>query len=371
MPVSSDIIVVGAGIVGCSIAYELTRRGASVQIVDDRPAGMGATQASAGMLAPFIELRENPRLAELTTRSLELFDTFVAEVREASGRPITYARSGTLDVAFRQERMAELGDACAALEGRGVSARLLDAANVHAEEPLLAADACGGLLINAHGHVAAGQLTAALAAACAGRGAAFADAGRVRRIAADGSGALVETTQGSIRGQRVVLAAGSWAGHIELQGVPERVPVRPVRGQLLQLRMPGPSPQRVLWSERCYVVPWPDGTVLVGATVEDAGFDERTTVAGIHDLFEAGCELIPQIWNASFVAARAGLRPGTPDQLPIIGLSSALPLVYACGHYRNGVLLAPLTAELVARLMLDGVEDPMLQLTSPRRFGGL
>jgi glycine oxidase len=369
---STDIVVVGAGIVGCSIAFELSRRGASVRVVDDRPAGMGATQASAGMLAPFIESRENPRLTELTSRSLDLFDTFVSRVREASGRPVGYERSGTLDVALRHEALTALGDAYAALEARGVRASLLDAATVRSEEPLLTGDVCGGLLIPAHGHVAAGQLTAALADACTRQGAAFVDGGRVRRIAAEGASALVETSRGPIRGRRVVLAAGTWSGQIDLDGIDQAVPVRPVRGQLLQLRLAGPSPRRVLWSERCYLVPWADGAMLVGATVEDAGFDERTTAAGVHDLLEAACELVPHARDASFVAARAGLRPATPDQLPIIGLSSVLPpLVYACGHYRNGVLLAPVTAELVAKLILDGVEDPMLQLTSPRRFGAL
>jgi glycine/D-amino acid oxidase-like deaminating enzyme len=120
------------------------------------------------------------------------------------------------------------------------------------------------------------------------------------------------------------------------------------------------------------VVPWPDGTVLVGATEEDAGFDERTTLAAVLDLIDAVCELLPQAWTASLMAAKVGLRPGTPDQVPIIGWSSAVPnLMYATGHYRNGILLAPLTAELVANAVLDGRIDPMLELTRPQRFGEL
>jgi glycine/D-amino acid oxidase-like deaminating enzyme len=128
----------------------------------------------------------------------------------------------------------------------------------------------------------------------------------------------------------------------------------------------------VVWGERCYVVPWPDGTVLVGATVEDAGFDERTTVAGINDLLEAACELLPHAWTASFSAARVGLRPGTPDELPIIGRSTRLPnVIYAAGHYRNGVLLSGLTAQLVAGLLLDESGDPLLEHTRPDRFGAV
>jgi glycine/D-amino acid oxidase-like deaminating enzyme len=128
----------------------------------------------------------------------------------------------------------------------------------------------------------------------------------------------------------------------------------------------------VTWGERCYLVPWDDGTLLVGATVEDVGFDERTTVAGVLDLMEAACELLPHAWTARFVAARAGLRPATPDDLPIIGFSAAVPnLMYACGHYRNGVLLAPLTAQFVADVLLENVVDPMMDLTKPQRFGNL
>jgi glycine/D-amino acid oxidase-like deaminating enzyme len=168
------------------------------------------------------------------------------------------------------------------------------------------------------------------------------------------------------------VAAGSWAGEIKIEGADQPLPVRPVRGQLLHLQWTGAQLRRVLWSERCYVVPWHDGTLLVGATEEDAGFEERTTLAGIQDLIDAVCELLPHAWTASFRAAKVGLRPGTPDQVPIIGWSSALPdLMYATGHYRNGILLAPLTAELVTNAVLDGRWDPMLELTRPQRFGGL
>lgn len=134
----------------------------------------------------------------------------------------------------------------------------------------------------------------------------------------------------------------------------------------------GPALGRVTWSERCYLVPWDDGEVLVGATAEDAGFDERATAAGVHDLLAAACELVPHGWTAGFVGARVGLRPATSDGLPIIGASGVLPnVIYATGHYRNGILLAPLTAALVADAMLDNRLDPLLARTSPRRFGDL
>ncbi|HEY7171565.1 MAG TPA: glycine oxidase ThiO [Vicinamibacterales bacterium] len=368
----SEIVVVGAGIIGCAVAYELARRGATVQIVDDRPAGSGATQAAAGVLAPYVEARHGGPLLELTVRGLDLFDDFVAGVTASGGAAVSYHRTGTLDAALDEASLAVYAETAATLGAKGVGARLLDASAARAAEPHLSAAAVGGLLIPCHGYVAATELTRALAAAARRHGARFVEHGRVRRIAASGSELCIEAERGSLRAQTAVVAAGSWASQIEIAGAGVRVPVKPIRGQLLQLAWRGPSLRRVVWGERCYVVPWPDGTVLVGATVEDAGFDERTTVAGVTDLLEAACELLPHAWTASFAAARVGLRPGTPDELPIIGRSTVLPGVfYATGHYRNGVLLSGLTARLVADALLERVDDPLLALTRPDRFGAV
>ena len=144
--------------------------------------------------------------------------------------------------------------------------------------------------------------------------------------------------------------------------------MKPIRGQLVRLKWNAPPITHVLWSDRCYIVPWLDGTVLVGATVEDVGFDEQTTAAGVRDLLDAACDLMPQAWGAAFIDARVGLRPATGDGLPIIGRSRQTPgLVYATGHYRNGILLAPLTAQLVGDLVIDGRSDPVLEFVSPSR----
>ena len=371
MAAASDIIVIGAGIVGCAVAYELARRGASVEIVDDRPAGMGATQASAGVLGPYVEARAEGALLDLTSRSLELFDEFVRSVSADSGIQIRYRRSGTVDVATDEDQLSCLLAVADLLARRGVPAELLDRRGVHDVEPHLATGVVGGLLIPTHGFVAALDLSRALVAAARRHGAQLIEHGRVVRICRDGSDLRVETDRGSLGASGVVVAAGSWAGQIEVEGA-TRVPVRPVRGQLLQLAWSGPPLRRVTWSERCYLVPWDDGTLLVGATVEEAGFDERTTVAGIRDLIEAATELAPQTQAASFQSARVGLRPASADLLPVVGSSVVLPnLMYATGHYRNGVLLAPLTAELVASVMLDAAHDPALELMRPDRFGRL
>ena len=370
MTASSDIVVVGAGIIGCAVACELARRGASVQIVDDRPAGMGATQASAGVLAPYIEAREGHPLLDLTVRSLDLYDAFIAELSADGSTAPRYRRTGTLEVALDADGLHRLEVAAASLPRKGVHARLLDAAGARSEQPHLSEAVVGGLLIPSHGYVAAADLTRALTAAARRHGAQLIEHGRVRRIVRAGTDLRVETDRGSLAGNGVVLAAGSWSSQIAIQGVEARLPVRPIRGQLLQLAWSGPPLGRVIWSEHCYLVPWDDGTLLVGATVEEAGFDERTTTAGIRDLIESAAEIVPHAWMAGFTAARAGLRPATPDEIPVIGPSTVVPnLVYATGHYRNGILLAPLTAQLVADVMLENKADPLLESTSPRRFG--
>src|SRR5262245_27562137 len=305
-----EIVVVGAGIVGCAIAHELTRRGASVVVVDDREPGMGATQASAGVLAPFIEARYEGPLLELTARSLTLFDDFIARLRSVSEiGSLTYQRPGTLDVALDADQVAALTTTQRHLDPRGVDARLLDAAAVRQCEPNLSTSAIGGLLIPIHGFVAAAELTRMLAAAARRHGATFVGDGRVVRISGDGARLSLQTASAptTLHADVAILAAGSWAGAVQIEGVMTAVPVRPVRGQLLHLHWPGPEPlRRPLWSERCYVVPWPDGTVLVGATVEDAGFEERTTLAGVQDLIDAVCELVPHAWTASLSGGNVG-----------------------------------------------------------------
>jgi glycine oxidase len=367
-----DVVVVGAGVIGCAVAYELARRGASVQLVDERGAGMGATHASAGMLAPYIEAASSGVLSRLTVRSLDLYDEFTSRLAADTGTAVTYRRTGTLQVAMDADAMLRLRNAAARLETQGVVLGLLDAQAIRAEEPRVSDGAVGGLVIPAHGFVAAGELTRALAAGARRHGAQVVEGSRVRRIVPGPQDVTVETDRGSLSGSAVVVAAGSWSPRIQIDGVAAQVPVKPIRGQLLRLAWRGPVLRRVTWSDRCYLVPWDDGTLLVGATVEDAGFDERTTVAGVRDLLEAATEVAPPAWTSGFLDARAGLRPATPDELPVIGRSQVFDnVMYATGHYRNGVLLAPLTAQLVADAMLDNRVDPLLAAVGPDRFGEL
>ncbi len=164
----------------------------------------------------------------------------------------------------------------------------------------------------------------------------------------------------------MVIAAGAWGNAIEGVRTP---PLRPVRGQLLHLGWRGHPLSTIIWGPDCYIVPRTDGTLLVGATVEEVGFDERTTAAGVRDLLDAACELLPDGKSATFLEARAGLRPATPDELPVLGSDPDTPgIIHASGHYRNGVLLAPITARVIANWVVEGKRDPVLEGFGPGRF---
>jgi glycine oxidase len=364
-----DVAVVGAGVIGQAIAYELVTRGTSVTILDARGAGLGSTQAAAGMLVPYIE-GVGHALLPLGAKSLGMYDQFVERLTRDTGIGVGYARTGSLHVATEDESVDELKHVAAAVSAAGAKCRLLDANETRDAEPHLTPEVKGGLLIPEHGFVGAIELSGALAAGAINRGARVLAPARVRRISPSGNGIELELDGGDrITAQQVVVAAGCWTGHIEIEGLPP-LPIRPVRGQLLQLAWPGDPLKRIAWGPNCYIVPSAPHSVLVGATVEDAGFNERTTVAGIRDLLDAASDLVPEIWQAGFTAARVGLRPATPDQMPVIGRSSKVPgVVFATGHFRNGILLAPFTAKAVADLVLENREDPLLAAASPRRFG--
>ena len=364
----SSVIVAGAGIIGVSIADALARRGADVTVLDMRSAGRGASRASAGILAPYIEAHEHTPLLTLGTRSLSLFDEFVRGVSERTGRAVEYARSGTLEVALDEGDASRLRESKSWLDRMGVACEWLDPARLVSEEPAVSHSAAGGLFIGHHGFVGVASLVGALAQSARLAGAVFESSVEVMTVEPGADGVDVRAGDRRYRGDHVVLAAGSWSKAVRVRGVPA-LPVRPVRGQLLQLAWRDtPRPARIVWGPRCYTVPWSDGALLVGATVEDAGFDESTTAEGVHELTDAVAELLPGARHAAFVEARAGLRPALPDGLPAIGPLTAAPRVtVATGHYRNGILLAPLTAALVAAQILDGTSDPALSLTDPNR----
>ena len=363
------VLVAGAGMIGVSIADALARRGARVTVLEMRAPGEGASRASAGLLAPYTEAEAGAPLLALGTRSLSLFDAFVARAADGSGRTVEYARTGTLEVALDDDERAALQRAAGWLASESVDHEWLDERALQSFEPAVSRAARGALFVPAHGFVGVRSLVHALAHSARFHGAAFEAPVELVDVSIAPDGVTARAGDREYEADYFVLAAGSWSSRIRIRGL-SAVPVRPVRGQLLHLRWRGHRmPARVVWSSGCYTVPWSDGSLLVGATVEDAGFDESTTTAGVESLARAVSALLPAAAKASVEEARAGLRPATPDGLPMIGALPGLPnLIFATGHYRNGILLAPLTAQMVERLMLDGGADAMMGAVAPGRF---
>lgn len=362
-----NVTVVGAGIVGCAVAYELVSRGARVRILDPRGTGQGATRASAGVLAPYIEGHAQA-LLRLTTCSLAQYDQFIDRLRADAHRDVEYRRIGTLQVALGADEAEQLADAARTLASTDVNHHLLSHHEVRRLEPALTAAVTAALLIPQHAYVGVATMMAALEEALSAHRVSV-ETVSVQRIHGAVSSVRIATSADVYDTDAVILAAGSWSGAIDMSPA-IAPPVKPVRGQLVHLRFSEAPVAHIIWGPRGYLVPWRDGSVLVGATTEDVGFDENATAAGVQLLLDRARELIPAAESSSFEAVRVGLRPATADELPVIGASSRMRGVYyATGHYRNGVLLAPLTASMVADLVLEGRERPELALVRPDRLG--
>jgi glycine oxidase len=362
----SEVLVIGGGIIGCGIARALSTLGHQVTLVDARGIGRGASRASAGMLAPYTEGQHDRALQALGIRSLELYNGLLAELA-AEGELVEYTRNGSIEIALDDDDLARIDAMAAALSTDGVAFERLGAGALATLEPGVTPASLGGLRIASHGAVDVPALVQALWRSAASRGATHV-AASVTAIASASGGVQVDTTAGRLTVPNAVLSAGCWAGQITPAAA--TLPVGPVRGQLLVLRLGHQILRHAIWGPRCYLVPWHDGTVLVGATVEDAGFDEHATAQGVASLLNAATELLPALAGASFEEVRVGLRPGTPDDRPIVGPSSQIDgLVYATGHYRNGALLAPLTANAVACLIEGRPLDRVWEPCSPVRYG--
>ena len=343
------ITVIGAGVIGAACAEALAADGHAVHMLDMRGPGRGASQASAGVLAPFIEGHHGDPLLDWCIESLALYDAFIARVREGSGRAVEYARTGTIEVALTESHEAQLKAAAAVARAHGVTAEWLDAAAAHALDPAISANTRGALHIPTHGFVHVPQLVQALVQSATLRGAIVEHPTEVNRVEPSKSRVDVVIDGVARACDAVVIAAGSWSSRVRIAGLPP-IEVKPIRGQLLHLAWPDaqPFPHQSIWAERCYTVPWSDRTLLVGATVEDVGFDERTTVAGVHDLMTAVGEILPGAWQASLKEVRVGLRPAPSGTTPYVGpAANSTRVILATGHFRNGVMLAPLTAEKV------------------------
>jgi glycine oxidase len=378
--VTPDVIVVGAGAIGLASAWRLAQRGAAVTVVDPNPGG-GASGVAAGMLAPITEARMGEEaLLRLNLGSWSLWPDFGAEVERAAGAGIGYRADGTLVVALDADDRIALDELASRHRAMGLDVTPLRGREARRLEPGLAPGVRAGFLAAGERSVDPPALVEALRRAALAAGVGFV-AAAVERIATAPSGGRVagvvlagEASPRHVDAATVVLAAGCRSAGIA--GLPEaaRPPVRPVKGEILTLRQP-PGPPLVTHTIRglvhgftVYLVPRADGRLIVGATVQERGWDTRVTAGGAYELMRDALALVPGLDDAELVVVRAGLRPGTPDDLPLIGRSATEGLVVATGHYRNGILLTPITAEAVAAAVAGDPLPPEVGACDPRRF---
>lgn len=357
---SYDAVIVGGGVIGLCCAWRAAQRGARVAVVERSQPPAGATRVAAGMLAPVGELAfGEPELLKLTLAASQLYPDFVAELEGASGIATGYCRDGALHVALDRDEAAELRRVHELQRSLSLGAEWLPPRRCRELEPGLTPSFNGGVHAPDEASVDPRALTEALLAALGAEEKADLLTGtRVEAALRDGERiAGVRTDSGEeLRAATVVLAAGAWSGQAEWLPEAARPPVRPVKGQILELRSRDGSPpcQRIVASERVYLVPRPDGRLVVGATVEEQGFDTAVTAGGVHELLREAYRLLPDVAEMELVEVAAGLRPGTPDNLPLVGPSGVEGLLWATGHYRNGILLAPLSADTLIE-ELEGV----------------
>lgn len=354
------IAIVGGGLIGTGIAYELAKRGASVTVFDRVEPARAASWAGAGMLAPFSEEMPDPAMLELCCRSLAEYPAFVDELRLRTGLDARLLRYGTLHLALDKPGLRALEAQAAVFARNGGEVSLLDRDQTLGREAAVARAAVGSLFIANEAQVDNRRLGRALVAACTALGVRFertdelaleSDARRVRGL---------RSRHGFVPAAIVINAAGAWAGAID--GVPQaaRVAVFPVAGEMLAIAVPDTFARSLIWHRHTYLVPRDDGRLLVGATVVERGFDSRVTAAGLNALLGAALCAAPSLGGFAVVETWAGLRPGTPDGRPYLGATPVEGYFVAAGHYRNGILLTPITARAIADVVLTGRSDVSL-----------
>ena len=379
---AADVLIIGGGVIGLAVAWRAAQRGLRVVLADPAP-GRGASHAAAGMLTPVAEAAYAEReLFELGLASLRRYPDFAAELTDLTGRPTGFRPTGTLAVGYDADDMAMLREHALLRESFGAATQRLTGRECRQAEPMLGPAIAGGLLVSDDASIDPRLLTAALADAfCAAGGTLVRqNAARLREDAGRAAGA--ELADGTvISAGQVVLSAG-WAS-CALAGLPPGAvpPLRPVKGQILRLR-PAPAStvagasapelkrtvRGIVQGSSVYLVPRGDGEIVVGATQEELGADTTVTAGGVWQLLRDARALVPGITELELAEAVAGLRPGTPDNEPVLGASAMPGLILATGHFRSGVLLAPVTADLVAGLLDTGTIDSAAEPFRAERF---
>jgi len=367
------LIVIGGGVIGLSVAWRSAQHGLEVTVIDPAP-GSGASSTAAGMLAPVTELHfEGRELLTLDLESAARYPDFAAELTEATGIDIGFRRCGTVQAAWDAADLAALRQLHAFQVSLGLDAHMLTSRELREAEPALAAGLPGGLWAGGDHQVDNRRLHAALLEAVRRAGVTLVPHAATELIGDDERVTGVVTDDGTrFEADVTVLAAGTWSRRIG--GLPDELlpPVRPVKGQTLRLRAAAGLLRHVVRGavkgHPVYVVPRDDGTLVVGASSEEAGFDLRPRAGAVYELLRDAATLVPELTEAEFVEVSTSLRPGSPDNAPLIGPGGRGGLIVATGHYRNGILLTPVTADEVTRLIVDGTPGDLIRPFDPLRF---
>jgi glycine oxidase len=355
----ADVVIVGGGVIGCCIAYYLALGGASVTVLERTQLASGASGVAAGMLAPQVEAPFADPFFELALLGRAEHAPLSAALLEDVGLDVEFRRTGILRVARTEAERVDLQRMLRWQAALGLSAVWIDSDELGTCEPLLRGAAgrllAGGLWLADESQVRGPRLVQALAHAASQRGASFVEGAWVTGLETSGDRVTgVLTPAGRVEAGTVVLAAGVWSPDLA-RGIGLDLPVAPVKGQILSLRALGKAPRQVIWSGECYLVPRPDGEIVLGATEEEGNYEVRPTLAGFNRLTEAVLEVVPAVGGFSVDGFWAGLRPAAPDRFPIVGWAPTWRgLFIATAHYRNGVLLGPLTGRRVADHLLHG-----------------
>ncbi|MGB5812776.1 MAG: glycine oxidase ThiO [Polyangiales bacterium] len=363
-----DVIVVGGGLMGCSTAYQLAKNDVSVLLLERSVPGAEASSAAAGILGPGVESAQDAFALQLGRRSRELHAVLAEELVELFGVDVGFRRSGVIELAFDDAGKQKLDAHAAALAVQGVRSETWSAEELRHEEPACNPEAIGALHIAEDAQVEPKSLLSAVALGAEREGVVFRSGATVRRVVIEGDRARgVEVDGEIVEADRVVVAAGSWTTLIP--GIRLHADtIYPVRGQMIETRTRPPIFRRIVFGAGGYVVTRPDGRVLCGSTEERVGFARGITLQGMSHVIETARRIAPGLGDATVEGHWSNFRPGTPDGLPLVGETRIEHLLLASGHYRNGILLAPLTASLIADAVMGVAPSKAAEALSPQRF---
>lgn len=353
------MVIVGGGVMGCACAWELARSGHHVTVLERSVPGAEASSAAAGILGAQLEAHGPGPMTTLSLLSRARYGAWAKALRAATDIDIGFRQSGLLRVDFGRRGAAELARGVAWQGRAGLSVERVDGRRALALEPELSRKVSGGVRFAEDARVDPRLLLRALHVAALRAGTVFRTGAYVRSVLIEGERAAgVMLHDGTrVSAEHVVVAAGSWSSLVGGTGL-SGAEVRPARGQIVELQSPAPLVRHVIFGPRCYLVPRDDGRTLVGSTLEFVGYRREVTARAVRDLLNAAIELVPELSEASLLGSWSNFRPYTKDELPLIGPSGVTGLTLATGHYRNGILLGPITAEVI-RSVIEGATPPV------------